>query len=407
MKRKVILLLCALLAVGSLLPAAMHASGDPSGEVPVKIEVVKTVNFREGPSTSRPRIRFLKAGEQLDVLGRPNAYWYEARDKNGVAGYVSSSATYVKTIETAGMAEPNGLIVRSVNFRTKPSTSGDRIRFLQKGEVVRILEKTNAYWYKIADAYGVTGYVSSSSKYIDSMFEAEREPEEALFLGEPNGTVVRSVNFREKPSASGKKIRLLKKGEPLWVLSRHNRYWYQVMDKHGVTGFVSADAKYVETAYREPWKTLSREAIAERAIAVGLSYLGTPYEFGSSRYDTSTFDCSDFVRQSFLESVQLTLPGDSRKQAEFVRNLHDDRVITDWRNLERGDLMFFMAYRGYRASAYAGIDRMNEKVTHVGIYLGDGQVLHTYSVSSGGVRIDDIAGSQWELRFLFGGSPVR
>lgn len=406
LKKKVLLLLCAVLVV-SLFPPVSAAADASAPEVPSVIEVVKSVNFRKGPSTSKARIRFLKAGERLDVLGRPNTYWYEAKDKNGVIGYVSTSSTYVKTVETEKLPEPNGLIKKSVNFRTKPSTSGNRIRFLQKGEYVWILEKVNAYWYKAKDAYGEVGYVSTSSKYIESMFETETEPEEETFFDEPNGKVVRSVNFRKKPSTAGERIRYLKAGEPIWVLGRYNSYWYQIMDKNGVTGFVSTSAKYVETTYQEPWKSLSPSDIAEQAIAVGLTYLGTPYEFGSSRYDTTTFDCSDFVRHTFLSSVQLALPGDSRKQAEFVRNLHDDRVVTDWRNLKRGDLMFFMGYKGYKASAYAGIDRMNETVRHVGIYLGDGQVLHTYSVNSGGVRIDKITGSQWELRFLYGGSPVR
>lgn len=406
MRRKLIPLVCIALVL-SLLPAVSSASGSGPQDVPSVIEVVKGVNFRQGPSTSAKQIRLLKTGERLAVLGRPNAYWYEAMDKNGVTGYVSSLSTYVKVVETKSPAEPNGLIKQSVNFRKAPSTSGERIRLLKKGELVRITEKANAYWYKIIDAYGVTGYVSSNAKYIESMFESELEPEEELHLGEPNGVVKSGVNFREKPSTGGKIIRLLKAGEPLWVLDRPNSYWYQVMDKNGVTGFVSSNAKYVETSYQEPWKRLSPEDIAERAIAVGLSYLGTPYEFGSSRNDTSTFDCSDFVRQAFLESVQLALPGNSRQQAEFVRKLHDDNVSTDWRSLKRGDLMFFMAYKGYAASAYAGVDRLKEPVKHVGIYLGDGKVLHTYSVSSGGVRIDDIAGTQWELRFLFGASPVR
>lgn len=406
MKKWLLLLLCAGL-IASLFPVAASASGTVSPEVPAVIEVVKSVNFRTGPSTSKPRIRFLRAGETLDVLSRPNTYWYEAKDKNGVIGFVSTSSKYVKVVATESLPEPNGVIVASVNFRTKPSTSGERIRFLRKGEFVWILEKVNAYWYKAKDAYGEIGYVSTSNKYIDSMFETELEPEEETFFGEANGKVVASVNFRKKPSTGGERIRYLRKGEPLWVLSRYNAYWYQVMDKHGTTGFVSTSAKYVETTYQEPWKTLSRADLAEQAIAVGLTYLGTPYEFGSDRYNPATFDCSDFVRHTFLSSVQLTLPGDSRKQAEFVRNLHDDRVKTNWRELERGDLMFFMGYKGYKASAYAGIDRMQETVRHVGIYLGDGQVLHTYSANSGGVRIDNVADSQWELRFLYGGSPVK
>src|SRR5690606_38683928 len=116
-----------------------------------------------------------------------------------------------------------------------------------------------------------------------------------------------------------------------------------------------------------------------------------------SRNDTSTFDCSDFVRQAFLDGIGYRLPGDSRSQGNHVRE-SGNPIMTDWRQLQRGDLMFFMEYKGYRASDYEGVNKDTERITHVGIYLGDGQVLHTYSVAFGGVRTNEIAGTQWEHR---------
>jgi cell wall-associated NlpC family hydrolase len=141
----------------------------------------------------------------------------------------------------------------------------------------------------------------------------------------------------------------------------------------------------------------------ELVIAAGLSYLGTPYEFGSSRENTTTFDCSDFIRQSFLDGIGLTLPSDSRQQGDYIRDLLHDRVITDWTKLKRGDLMFFMGYKGSDESAYTEIDKLTETIKHVGIYLGDGEILHTYSEASGGVKVNAVTDSKWEQRFLFGG----
>ncbi|WP_223067773.1 NlpC/P60 family protein [Paenibacillus caui] len=46
-----------------------------------------------------------------------------------------------------------------------------------------------------------------------------------------------------------------------------------------------------------------------------------------------------------------------------------------------------------------------ERITHVGIYLGNGQMMHTYPVSTGGVRIDNVSAS-WQRRLLFGGSVL-
>src|SRR5262249_21558414 len=124
----------------------------------------------------------------------------------------------------------------------------------------------------------------------------------------------------------------------------------------------------------------------QKVIAAGKKYLGTPYEYGSSRNNTSTFDCSDFVRQAFLDGIGLKLSGNSSGQANYVKALGNAK--TDWHDLKPGDLMFFMSYKGTAASNYKGIDKSAQTVTHVAIYLGNGQILSTYSKESGGVRID-------------------
>ncbi|MEK5357965.1 C40 family peptidase [Paenibacillus sp. FSL L8-0709] len=145
--------------------------------------------------------------------------------------------------------------------------------------------------------------------------------------------------------------------------------------------------------------------VRDKVIRQGLNYLGTPYEFGSSRNNTKTFDCSDFVRQAYLEGAGIKLPADSRSQGAYIKT--NGTYTTSWRNLKPGDIMFFMSYRGSKASDYQGINKNTVRITHNGIYLGNGKVLQTYSIKSGGVRIDNIAGTQWEKRFLFGGSGLK
>src|SRR5690554_735032 len=87
------------------------------------IEVKKSVNFRESPSTSGNRIRYLKQGEKLEIISKPNSYWYEARDASGMIGFVSSSSTYIKLSSQLIYPETNGEAISSVSFRTGPSTS--------------------------------------------------------------------------------------------------------------------------------------------------------------------------------------------------------------------------------------------------------------------------------------------
>jgi cell wall-associated NlpC family hydrolase len=112
-----------------------------------------------------------------------------------------------------------------------------------------------------------------------------------------------------------------------------------------------------------------------------------------------------FVRQAFKDGVGIILPGNSKTQADYVKKIGN--ITTNWRNLKPGDIMFFMSYKGSKSNNYSGINKSSQRITHNGIYLGNGKILHTYSEKSGGVRIDNIEGKHWEYRFVFGGSALK
>jgi cell wall-associated NlpC family hydrolase len=364
---------------------------DYSYEAP-KARVIKTVNFREMPSTSGDAIRYLKVGETLSVLNETNRSWLQ----------VSSSGTYIQRFAEKVSPPSNGKVLKSVSFRQGPSVDDSRIRYLKSGELIWVLDKVNKYWYKVADTNNIIGYVSTGAEYIETAYGETEEPPEETFVSPPNATAVSSVSFRTGPSTDSTRIRYLSSGEKLLVLDKTNDYWYYVQDQTGALGYVSSDKKYITTTYVEPYKQMNLTEAADKVVQAGKAYMGTPYEFGSSRFSTSTFDCSDFVRQAYMDGIGQLLPGDSRSQAAYVKGI--GKVQNNWANLKKGDLMFFMSSKGYGEAAYTNVNKAEETVTHVGIYLGNGQVLHTYSVESGGVRIDTIDGSQWELRFLFGGT---
>lgn len=144
--------------------------------------------------------------------------------------------------------------------------------------------------------------------------------------------------------------------------------------------------------------------VQDKLINAGLKYLGTPYEYGSSRSNTNTFDCSDFVRQVYLDGVGLDIGrGGATSHYKYLKSIGAE-IKTDWRDLKVGDIMFFMSYRGTAKSNYTD---NRDSIGHNGIYMGDGKVLHTYSKDSGGVRIDSIVNRHWEFRFIGGGSPLK
>ncbi|CAH8772970.1 C40 family peptidase [Paenibacillus dendritiformis] len=232
------------------------------------------------------------------------------------------------------------------------------------------------------------------------------------------GNIIASVNLRKEPSTSSSVIRLMKKGEKVTILDKHNSSWYKVKDEKGNTGYMSTSSKYIQVAesgtanqpsdkpsVSDQADSSSRAAKIEKVIQVGEKYLGTPYEFGSNRNSTKTFDCSAFVRQAYKEALGIVLPTDSRKQGSWIKS--NSTAKTSISQLKRGDLMFFMSYKGSKASDYKGVNKSTERITHVGIYLGDGKILHTYSQKSGGVRVNNVLNTTWEHRFLFGGSVVK
>lgn len=277
--------------------------------------------------------------------------------------------------------------VSGVAFKTQLGSSGVFIRYLKTGEIVTVLGVPNPYWYQVKDANGVTGYVSSNEKYTRIV---------------SNALVIYGVNFRTGPSTADTVIRMLPKGEELLVLEKVNDGWLKVRDTKGVTGYVSSNTKYL-TINTDSYKmVLPLQDRIESYISEAMKYIGTPYEYGSTRFDPSTLDCSDLVQQAYWDTFKESFPSGASGQADYVKRLGP--VVTDWKNLKRGDLMFFMSYKGSKASSYSGINKTTEPVTHVGIYLGNGQLLHTYSIESGGVKLDTIGANTWEYRFLFGGS---
>ncbi|WP_019533413.1 SH3 domain-containing protein [Paenibacillus ginsengihumi] len=302
----------------------------------------------------------------------------------------------------------DAVIVDTVSFRSAPNVDSTVYRYLKDGEQVDIVSKVNKYWYQVRDSSGKLGYVSSNSKYIRTTDSGSSSSNTSSGSFQPNATIVGGVNFRSGPSTSAKSYGLLKKGDQVQILSKVNNYWYKVRTSSGKTGYVSTSSKYISTGASNGNNSGSTPSIpasqaAQKVIAAGKKYLGTPYEYGSSRSNTKTFDCSDFVRQAFKDALGITLPSDSRKQGEYVKS--KGNITTDWKKLQPGDIMFFMSYKGTSKSSYPS-DMSNQRITHCGIYLGNGQILHTYSKESGGVRIDNIQGKHWEYRFIFGGSAL-
>lgn len=187
-------------------------------------------------------------------------------------------------------------------------------------------------------------------------------------------TVAWGVNLRSAPDADSETVgkELLPAGSKLHVVREAGALWLEVRTADGRSGYVSAKPKY--TDYRSD--ALSDKQ-ADELIAYGKTFEGTPYEFGASPGQTNTFDCSSFVKRVYEDVLSIELPRVSYDQAKEGTKVGLDE-------LRKGDLLFFSA---------RGLD-----IGHVGIYIGDNRILHTYSKEQG-VHVEAFDG-QWKKRFV-------
>jgi cell wall-associated NlpC family hydrolase len=102
------------------------------------------------------------------------------------------------------------------------------------------------------------------------------------------------------------------------------------------------------------------------------SLLGVPYKYGGNS-PGSGFDCSGFVAHVYRHVSGIALPRNSHDMSRQGRPVGSDK-------LRPGDLVFF--------------NTSHRKFSHVGIYLGDNNFIHSPS-SGGNVRIDELNSIYW------------
>lgn len=280
-----------------------------------------------------------------------------------------TAVLFLMSVPITALASVEGVTTGSVNFRDAPSTSGDIYYTMREGTEVAVLDKVNRYWVKVR-RNGTTGYLSTN--YIDYK----------VF-----GTITSGVNFRSAPSVSDSRIyKMLHSGTEVLILGEVNQYWVKIRHD-GQTGYISTNyvrynSEFVGSASSGSTDNSGSDTPewrekADRLIAYARRFLGVPYKFGAEYPTSGRFDCSSFT-QYVYKRIGINLPRVSRYQAR------EGRYVAK-RNLRKGDLVFF------NVSSRPGID-------HVGIYAGDGRILHTYG--SGGVRYTPLSRDYWENRYV-------
>lgn len=255
--------------------------------------------------------------------------------------------------------------VNGVNFRTAPSVENDAAAILSTGENVTVLS-TEGEWCQVA-WNGQVGYIKE-----------ERVSVCGLPLNCTQGWVTGGVSsIQANPSADGDILAMAESGTSAELLSFEDG-WYEVIC-NGAVGYIKEDNICLDESEVSDEVVIDSEtknaAIAGADIvSIAKKYLGVRYVYGGS--SSSGFDCSGFTMY-VLKQLGYSLPHSATSQWNSVGE-HVDRS-----DLQPGDLVFFCDPAISKGKA----------CSHVGIYIGDGQIIHAASGSSSGrkVRINSLS----------------
>jgi cell wall-associated NlpC family hydrolase len=253
-----------------------------------------------------------------------------------------------------------GIVSVSVgNVRTNPKHSAEMGTQAMMGMVVTLLKKHGG-WY----------YVQLPDKYLgwleDNAMIRATDADVESWKGALKVIVTTIFTFvREHPSASSTPVSDAVAG----VLLRQSNSagaWVAVELPDGRKGFIE---KSSVDEYNH-WKK-TRRLTPENVEATAKTLIGIPYLWGGT--SPKGMDCSGFTKTVFRLNG-LELARDADEQAAGGEPVDKGN---DFENLRKGDLLFF----GRTATA-----EKPENISHVGIYLGKKEFIHT--PGGAGVKID-------------------
>jgi cell wall-associated NlpC family hydrolase len=125
---------------------------------------------------------------------------------------------------------------------------------------------------------------------------------------------------------------------------------------------------------------------AAKLLDFAKTFVGTPYIYGADAQEAPhAFDCSSFVQYVFSHSG-IELPRSSILQAADPQGAQLD-PSSDGFALMPGDVVFMRSDRGHYYDELFGGKQIY--IGHVGIYMGDGDIIHAKK-SKGGVIIQPL-----------------
>ncbi|MGL5693482.1 MAG: SH3 domain-containing protein, partial [Peptostreptococcaceae bacterium] len=340
-----------------------------------KVVTATSLNFRSGAGTKYSKIGSIKKGTEVGVISESNG-WSKIK-YSGKVGYVSSeylaseggsSNNSNETVKSYKIVDAT-----SLNIRSGPGTNYSKIGSVKNKAEVGVISESNG-WSKIKYS-GKVGYVSS--KYLinkggSSSGGSNDSSESVKSYKIVDAT---SLNVRSGPGTNYSKIGSVKNNEEVGIISESNG-WSKIKYS-GKVGYVSSEYLVAKGSSSNDNSTSSDKA--DKVISLAKTLLGKKYSWGAE--GPNAFDCSGYTYYVFKKSAGITIPRVSKDQSKHGKSVSRSNVV-------KGDLVFFDTEGSN-----------NGQITHVGIYMGDGNFIHASS-SKGKVVISDFNSSYYKKAFV-------
>ena len=253
----------------------------------------------------------------------------------------------------------------SLRLRAEASTSSAILTTLDKDVSLAVLDVTLDGWYQVA-FNGNTGFVSADYMVIDqdNVFES---------YGRVNAD---GVNVRADANTDSEILASIDT-DTIVTVNGFVDGWYDVTCKYGTEGYIRSDFVDLTTS-----STVSSNS---GFVDTAKKYLGTRYVYGGAA--PGGFDCSGFTMYVYKQHG-YSLPHSASAQWQSGIGTR----VYSISELQPGDLVFFND-----PSRSAG-----KACSHAGIYVGNGQIIHSSSSRSKGVIISDLTSGYYNTYFVGG-----
>lgn len=271
-------------------------------------------------------------------------------------------------------------VTNSLNIRKGPGTSYGKVGILGKEGACIVESIDENGWAKVKSGE-VEGYVST--EYLIMGEEAIAKAMETAVLYATVKSKVSGLNVRTAPSTDSEIITKVKAGERLVVTKEFvvnkedatSQIWVEVKvdDDENENAVAYVSAEYVTVSYELNWAskyTPYGPDVSELRVNLcdyAKKWIGTKYVWGGNSL-TKGVDCSGFVKKVYAY-FGYTTPRVSRDMARKYTKISINE-------LKPGDLIFYGRVK-------------DNYINHVGIYIGNGQVIHS-STNYKGVAISSM-----------------